>query len=350
MATLEAIIERAVRETGLGWAGSISSLTTTTVVDSSAKATSLGTDAWKGAYLFRPDATSSVDYNRRISSFTVASGTFTHDGADYSDTTATSENYMVCPFYPAMDWVGVGFSWQRGVNQVLEKLPVGIVRDDYALLSGSGGRDRFSLSGLSGIGRASQIRRVWRRRLMSGQELSITVAEPLDNSETAVDVSDGDAVMVGDILRVGDEDMLVRGISTDTLTVVRGYMGSTAATHSSGAAIKRMHYLDLDARTQGMTYRTTQSVNSSGVYGTGLWFHPPLSDREQVVVEYLANWTALSTPSSTTEAPIEVLSVGAIAEVYKTLGPASMGEAALWQRRFNERVQQWMPGAVIREP
>lgn len=68
-----------------------------------------------------------------------------------------------------------------------------------------------------------------------------TSNEALDTSETGVDVAAGDAVKfaVGDAIRIDDEIMLVTGVNTTTevLTVTRGALGSTAATHSTAAEI-----------------------------------------------------------------------------------------------------------------
>lgn len=68
-----------------------------------------------------------------------------------------------------------------------------------------------------------------------------TSAEALDNSEVGIDVVAGDAVKfaVGDAIRIDDEIMLVTGVNTSTevLTVTRGALGSTAATHNTAAEI-----------------------------------------------------------------------------------------------------------------
>ena len=66
---------------------------------------------------------------------------------------------------------------------------------------------------------------------------SATLAEALDTTETGVDVSAGTAFDVGHILKIEDEQMLVTAISSNTLTVTRGYNGTTAAIHGSGLAI-----------------------------------------------------------------------------------------------------------------
>lgn len=68
-----------------------------------------------------------------------------------------------------------------------------------------------------------------------------TSNEALDTSETGIDVAAGDAVKfaVGDAIRIDDEIMLVTGVNTSTevLTVTRGALGSTAATHTTAADI-----------------------------------------------------------------------------------------------------------------
>jgi hypothetical protein len=65
--------------------------------------------------------------------------------------------------------------------------------------------------------------------------------EALDTSETDVTVVAGDAVKfaVGDAIRIDDEIFKVTALdtSTEVLTVTRGALGSTAASHTSGAEI-----------------------------------------------------------------------------------------------------------------
>ena len=67
----------------------------------------------------------------------------------------------------------------------------------------------------------------------SGSDL----AEDLDDSEPAVDVDDGDDFQINDIIEVDTEKMLITNISTNTLTVTRGYLGTTADTHSDNANV-----------------------------------------------------------------------------------------------------------------
>lgn len=57
--------------------------------------------------------------------------------------------------------------------------------------------------------------------------------EALDDNETAVDVTHGNYFPVGTIFRVEEELMLVTSVSSNTLTVVRGFAGTTAAAHNT---------------------------------------------------------------------------------------------------------------------
>lgn len=65
-----------------------------------------------------------------------------------------------------------------------------------------------------------------------------TLGEDLDLTETGVDVTSGPAFAVGQTILIGSEQMAVLSIASNTLTVTRGLNGTTAATHSSGAAIQ----------------------------------------------------------------------------------------------------------------
>lgn len=69
-----------------------------------------------------------------------------------------------------------------------------------------------------------------------------TLAENLDTTETGVDVSDGTAFAIGQTILVDSEQLHVTAIATNTLTVVRGANGTTAASHTSGAAIDVYRY------------------------------------------------------------------------------------------------------------
>ena len=67
--------------------------------------------------------------------------------------------------------------------------------------------------------------------------------EPLDASETAIDVDDATVFDIGDRIMVGSEEMLVTAVviaAQDQLTVTRGVNGTAAASADNNAAISRL--------------------------------------------------------------------------------------------------------------
>ena len=60
----------------------------------------------------------------------------------------------------------------------------------------------------------------------------VQIAEDVALAETEINVQDGDWFKAGDLIMVGTEVMEVESIATNTLTVQRGLLGSTEATHS----------------------------------------------------------------------------------------------------------------------
>jgi len=87
-----------------------------------------------------------------------------------------------------------------------------------------------------------------------------TLAEDLDASEDGVDVSDGTKFALGNVLVIDSEKMLVKSISSNTLTVEREYEGTSAATHSNGTAIS--------LKGLGTYYQTVYDGGSGGVPAT----------------------------------------------------------------------------------
>lgn len=65
-----------------------------------------------------------------------------------------------------------------------------------------------------------------------------TLAEDLDASETAVDVTSGAAFTPGQVIVIDSERLEISAIGTNTLTVERGINGTTAAAHTIGATIR----------------------------------------------------------------------------------------------------------------
>ncbi len=67
-------------------------------------------------------------------------------------------------------------------------------------------------------------------------------AEELDASETAVDVVSGAVFSPGNSILVESEQMYVTAVATNTLTVIRGVNGTTAATHATGKDVYKYAY------------------------------------------------------------------------------------------------------------
>ena len=68
----------------------------------------------------------------------------------------------------------------------------------------------------------------------TGTELSAAITDAAATTCTVASVAN---ITVKDVIRVGNEDMDVTGISTLTLTVVRGINGTTATTHLDEAVV-----------------------------------------------------------------------------------------------------------------
>ena len=66
---------------------------------------------------------------------------------------------------------------------------------------------------------------------------STLVSGTVNSSATTINVDDGTQFAAGDVLNVGDEQVSVTSISSNALTVVRGYNGTSAAAISDNAAI-----------------------------------------------------------------------------------------------------------------
>jgi len=89
-----------------------------------------------------------------------------------------------------------------------------------------------------------------------------TLNEALDDggsAETGVDVQTGEGqyFKAGDILRVDSELMQVVSVSGDTITVVRGFAGSTVATHADDTPYERVTTARIEGATTDTGYSTT---------------------------------------------------------------------------------------------
>ncbi len=100
-----------------------------------------------------------------------------------------------------------------------------------------------------------------------------TLAEDVDNTETAIDVADASGLAVDDVIRVGTESMWIDAIVASTLTVVRAaQMNAVADTHLNGAAVSLLT-LTLDEEVELAVAIVTASLiasrrqNEEGVTG-----------------------------------------------------------------------------------
>lgn len=69
--------------------------------------------------------------------------------------------------------------------------------------------------------------------------VNTTLNEPVDGTETAIDVVDVSGLTVNDVIRVGTERMWITAIVANTITVVRAAeTDSSTATHTNGANVE----------------------------------------------------------------------------------------------------------------
>ena len=73
--------------------------------------------------------------------------------------------------------------------------------------------------------------------LVNFTSTAILLNEALDDSEDEVDVDANHGFIVDDVIVVDSEEMLIISVSTNTLTVARGYNSTTAAAHDNDSAI-----------------------------------------------------------------------------------------------------------------
>lgn len=78
---------------------------------------------------------------------------------------------------------------------------------------------------------------------------TIALAADITSSQTTFSVADGTLVHVNDILKIGSEWLKVTAIATNTLTVVRGFGGTTAAAHLTAAPVSFIQYAYNDVPT-----------------------------------------------------------------------------------------------------
>lgn len=75
--------------------------------------------------------------------------------------------------------------------------------------------------------------------LLAAKRLSeSTLSGTINSSTTSVTVADGTQFLQYAVIRIDNEEMKITGISSNTLTVGRGFNGTTAASHTTGATVR----------------------------------------------------------------------------------------------------------------
>lgn len=126
----------------------IASLTTTTVVSNALAVGGWSNDKFAGQFAWRPDTTTTADKTRYVTAYASSTGTLTHAGTNYSDTTATSENVIVTKVEP--------YTIRQAIDSAIRRLKT-IDRTEMPVVFGQGA---YSLGDLTWIRQPSDIVRV----------------------------------------------------------------------------------------------------------------------------------------------------------------------------------------------
>lgn len=125
----------------VGRVESIASLSTTTAVVTALATGGYGSERFRGHWLLRAEAASAADRIRKVFSFTASTGTLTHAGTNYADTTATSEFLEILgPEYEPQD-----------VDEAINFMLASTRRRDRTILPGVSGQQRYWLHALDWI-------------------------------------------------------------------------------------------------------------------------------------------------------------------------------------------------------
>ena len=90
------------------------------------------------------------------------------------------------------------------------------------------------------------------------------------SGDTSIVVDDGDGVLaVNDVIMIGAEQMLIEGVSSNTLTVKRGYNGSTAAHFANNSQIYLVEELSQAATVDWTNFTVAPKCVIKSVYGYG---------------------------------------------------------------------------------
>lgn len=148
---------------------------------------------------------------------------------------------------------------------------------------------------------------------------SSTLSASINASTTTVTVASGAQFLNYEVIRIDDEEMLICSIATNTLTIctgARGYNGSTAASHTSGAAVRGVitswHHNQIAAEIKAIETRLStrvaqcQDAGASDAYACSV--APPITSYTTgLLVNFKAN------TANTNASTLNLNSLGAIA-------------------------------------
>ncbi len=127
---------------------SIASLTTTTVVCSGLAVGGWSPERFTSQFLWRPDTTTTADKIRYVTNFASSTGTLTHAGTNYADTTATSEKVIISRIEP--------YIIRQAIDQAVQQLR----QQDRTIIPVRQGTDTYWLGDMTWIRQPADIVKV----------------------------------------------------------------------------------------------------------------------------------------------------------------------------------------------
>jgi len=113
-------------------------------------------------------------------------------------------------------------------------------------------------------------------------------ADHINATDTAVVVDSATGIVAGDVIRIENEDMDVTSVSSNTLNVVRGINGTTAAAHNNNVAV----YSYGSAFFEGMSFINYTRTTGYGAHASAKPYYLPYKNAlEDFATEYVYSTT-----------------------------------------------------------
>ena len=267
----ETMRQEIVRPFGLVTGTTSSSLAAnTSLVDEDLEDLYSADDYFNGNWFVIVTSNNNINEYRRIVDYDGSNGTITVSKAWISGSDSSGATYELMPVPPNH----VMRAYNRARQIVWPQ--IGIVRDVETVVTGT---RQFTYEIPSTIRRVNRVYLGERYEAQSDSEnlllngsfedwttVSTALNEDLDNSETGVDVDDGSVFTTADFIIVDNEVMDITGISTNTLTVTRGYQGSTATTHDDNASVYKVSADNWSVTGSGATINQEKQTSSPTNY------------------------------------------------------------------------------------